>query len=33
MEAAGQAERYVPMLADFIAAMNGVPAAAAERHR
>jgi 3-hydroxyisobutyrate dehydrogenase-like beta-hydroxyacid dehydrogenase len=31
MEAAGQAERYVPMLADFVAAMNGVPPAAAER--
>lgn len=31
MEAAGQGERYVPMLADFIAAMNGVPPAAAER--
>jgi hypothetical protein len=31
MEAAGQGARFVPMLADFIAAMNGVPAAAAER--
>jgi len=31
MEAAGQGERYVPMLADFIAAVNGVPPAAAER--
>ncbi|MBL8343517.1 MAG: NAD(P)-dependent oxidoreductase [Rubrivivax sp.] len=31
MEAAGQGERYVPMLADFIAALNGVPPAAAER--
>jgi hypothetical protein len=25
MEAAGQAERYVPMLADFVAALNGLP--------
>ncbi len=31
MEAAGQGERYVPMLADFIAALNAVPPAAAER--
>ncbi len=31
MEAAGQGERYVPMLADFIAALNALPAAAAER--
>ncbi len=25
MEAAGQAERYVPMLADFVATLNGLP--------
>jgi 3-hydroxyisobutyrate dehydrogenase-like beta-hydroxyacid dehydrogenase len=31
MEAAGQGDRYVPMLADFIAALNAVPPAAAER--
>jgi hypothetical protein len=31
MEAAGQGERFVPMLADFIAALNAVPPAAAER--
>ena len=31
MEAAGQAERYVPMLADFVAQLNGLPPAAAER--
>ncbi len=31
MEAAGEGERYVPMLADFIAALNGLPPAAAER--
>jgi 3-hydroxyisobutyrate dehydrogenase-like beta-hydroxyacid dehydrogenase len=31
MEAAGQGERYVPMLADFIAALNAVPPAATER--
>ena len=28
MEAAGQGARYVPMLADFIAGLNGLPAAA-----
>jgi 3-hydroxyisobutyrate dehydrogenase-like beta-hydroxyacid dehydrogenase len=28
MQAAGQGERYVPMLADFIAALNGLPPAA-----
>ena len=31
MEAAGQGARYVPMLADFIAGLNAVPPAAAER--
>jgi len=31
MEAAGQAERYVPMLADFVAQLNGLPPAATER--
>ena len=31
MEAAGQGQRYVPMLADFIAQANGLPAAVAER--
>jgi hypothetical protein len=31
MEAAGQGERYVPMLADFVAALSGLPPAAAER--
>ena len=31
MEAAGQGMRFVPMLADFIAAQNGLPPAAAER--
>ena len=31
MEAAGQGERYVPMLADFIAAQNGLPPAAEAR--
>ena len=31
MEAAGQGQRFVPMLADFIAAQNGLPPAAAER--
>lgn len=31
MEAAGGAQRYVPMLADFVAAANGLPPAAAER--
>ena len=31
MEAAGQGERYVPMLADFVAAINAVPPASAER--
>jgi hypothetical protein len=25
MEAAGQAQRYVPMLADFVAIQNGLP--------
>ena len=28
MEAAGQGQRYVPMLADFIAGLNGLPPAA-----
>ncbi len=32
MEAAGEGERYVPMLADFIAALNGLPPAASERN-
>jgi hypothetical protein len=27
MEAAGQGERYVPMLADFIAGINALPPA------
>jgi 3-hydroxyisobutyrate dehydrogenase-like beta-hydroxyacid dehydrogenase len=31
MEAAGDGQRYVPMLADFIARLNGLPPAAAER--
>jgi 3-hydroxyisobutyrate dehydrogenase-like beta-hydroxyacid dehydrogenase len=31
MEAAGDAQKYVPMLADFIAEQNGLPPAAAER--
>jgi 3-hydroxyisobutyrate dehydrogenase-like beta-hydroxyacid dehydrogenase len=31
MDAAGQGPRYVPMLADFVAQMNGLPPAAAER--
>ncbi len=31
MEAAGDGARYVPMLADFIAAVNGLPLAAEER--
>ena len=31
MEAAGQGQRFVPMLADVIAAQNGLPPAAAER--
>jgi 3-hydroxyisobutyrate dehydrogenase-like beta-hydroxyacid dehydrogenase len=31
MEAAGQGQRYVPMLADFVAWQNGLPSAAAER--
>jgi 3-hydroxyisobutyrate dehydrogenase-like beta-hydroxyacid dehydrogenase len=31
MEAAGRGERYVPMLTDFIAVLNAVPPAAAER--
>ena len=31
MEAAGDGQRYVPMLADFIAAQNGLPPAATER--
>ncbi len=31
MEAAGDGARYVPMLADFIAAVNGLPLAADER--
>jgi hypothetical protein len=30
MEAAGQGARYVPMLADFVAALNGLPPAAQE---
>jgi 3-hydroxyisobutyrate dehydrogenase-like beta-hydroxyacid dehydrogenase len=31
MEASGQGERYVPMLADFVAAVNALPPAAGER--
>ena len=31
MEAAGDGQKYVPMLADFIARQNGLPAAADER--
>jgi hypothetical protein len=31
MEAAGLGDRYVPMLADFVAQQNGLPPAAAER--
>lgn len=31
MEAAGDGQKYVPMLADFIARLNGLPPAAAER--
>jgi 3-hydroxyisobutyrate dehydrogenase-like beta-hydroxyacid dehydrogenase len=31
MEAVGDGQRYVPMLADFVAALNGLPPAAAER--
>jgi 3-hydroxyisobutyrate dehydrogenase-like beta-hydroxyacid dehydrogenase len=31
MEAAGQGQRYVPMLADFTAALNGLPPASTER--
>jgi hypothetical protein len=31
MEAAGQGERFVPMLADFVAQLNGLPAAAESR--
>ena len=31
MEAAGDGQRYVPMLADFIAHANGLPPAADER--
>jgi len=31
MEAAGDGQKYVPMLADFIAHLNGLPPAAAER--
>ena len=31
MDAAGQGQRYVPMLADFAAALNGLPSAATER--
>jgi 3-hydroxyisobutyrate dehydrogenase-like beta-hydroxyacid dehydrogenase len=31
MEAAGDGKKYVPMLADFIAHLNGLPSAAAER--
>jgi len=31
MDAAGQGQRYVPMLADFVAQVNGLPPAAAER--
>jgi len=31
MAAAGQGDRYVPMLADFVAAANGLPPAAEER--
>jgi hypothetical protein len=27
MEAAGEGDRYVPMLADFIAGLNGLPPA------
>ena len=32
MEAAGQGQRYVPMLADFIASLNGLPPAADVSH-
>ncbi len=32
MEAAGDGARYVPMLADFIAQLNGLPPAASERN-
>ena len=31
MEAAGDGQRYVPMLADFVAQVNGLPPASAER--
>jgi 3-hydroxyisobutyrate dehydrogenase-like beta-hydroxyacid dehydrogenase len=31
MESAGQGQRYVPMLADFVAAQNGLPDAASQR--
>jgi hypothetical protein len=31
MQAGGEGQRYVPMLADFIAAANGLPPAASER--
>jgi 3-hydroxyisobutyrate dehydrogenase-like beta-hydroxyacid dehydrogenase len=31
MEAAGGGQRYVPMLADFVAQTNGLPPASAER--
>jgi len=31
LEAAGDGQRYVPMLADFIARQNGLPPAASER--
>ena len=33
MEAAGQGDRFVPMLADFVAAMNALPPAAAESRK
>jgi len=32
MEAAGDGQKYVPMLADFIAHQNGLPPAAKERN-
>ena len=33
MEAAGLGDRYVPMLADFVAQQNGLPPAAEERRQ
>jgi 3-hydroxyisobutyrate dehydrogenase-like beta-hydroxyacid dehydrogenase len=32
MDAAGQGERFVPMLADFVAAINALPPAWTEEH-